>query len=87
MDLTKKSFGERPTSSLERRSRFPVSFRRRSVFRARITRAYVSRIKKKHSIVLNPASMANTQKTHRHPLASVKYPPATGPTAGMLETT
>lgn len=44
MESINNCFGESPVSSLERSLRFPVSLRKRSVLRLRITEADVSRM-------------------------------------------
>jgi hypothetical protein len=55
MERRKCSFGVLPVSRAERRSSFPVSFRRRCVLRSRITGAYDSRMHTAVKMQDNPA--------------------------------
>lgn len=81
-DRFQSSLGGMPRSSLEINLSFPVSFRSRCVFRSRSTGAYVSRETRRQRIVAAPIAIARTQKIQRHPLASLRKPPATGPMTG-----
>jgi hypothetical protein len=77
-----RCLGEKLVCSANRSSLFPANFCRAATSFSRITIAHFSFKRTKPRRAKTHEMMAWSQKTHRHPLASNRYPPIVGPKVG-----